>query len=156
MSNTYGYLFLLSIVIVVVTWAYMTGVIEHYTDQKNHEQAKFINFDTHDKPYANNAPFYIYQWWKYGLEPDKYTTCDQYRCRSPKYNGANAKPFDEKYKDPHTDQQPVHDSTAIPCDYYENMAAYCAKYPHDTICPNYWIYDPKTVGEEPKLNPSSY
>jgi hypothetical protein len=116
---------------------------EHFgeTHQPSHpELAKFINFNLTEKPVANYAPFYIYQWWKNGPDLGKYATCNQYRCKSKLHNECNAKPYS---KITNSQEQPlrVKNLNALrQCEYYKNSEQYCSMHPEDTRCPDYWRY----------------
>jgi hypothetical protein len=132
------------VIIIYILYRY-TPIFETFSEHDKNpprELSPFINFDLYDKPYANHAPDYIYQWWKYGLEPNKYYSCNQYRCQTPYLNQVNACPcfnlVNNKYVDPNMTKQPFHETCGSQkCHYYADAASYCAAHPEDQRCPNY-------------------
>lgn len=142
MSN----IIIIIIIIAILITTFLLGyrrIYEHFGETHHPSQpgfAKFINFNLTEKPVANYAPFYIYQWWKNGPDRGKYATCNQYRCKSKLHNEYNAKPrpnFTE------SEEQPlrVKNLNALrQCAYYKNSEQYCSMHPEDTRCPDYWRY----------------
>lgn len=135
------YLILLIIILLVVTLFHKN--MEIFTNYNgSRDISPYINFDLHDKPVANNAPYYIYQWWKYGHDTDKYDNCDQYRCQSKGLNGFNApggfNMTNNKYLNPTHNLLLIHDKNALTNDaFYHNMSHFCSTHSHDPRCANY-------------------
>ena len=140
----YGLLTL--ILIVTLMLGYRMVTVEPFVDTTNNwprELSPFVNFDLHSKPYSNNAPFPIYNWWKYGHDIDKYDNCDQYRCQTAKQNGWTARPSYDLTNDHQENLQPVHDQLAENTSgFYHDEATYCKRYPYDIRCPNNWVGEP--------------
>jgi hypothetical protein len=138
-------LLILIIISFIVYLIYQKVIIEPFSEHDKNpppELSPYTNFDLYDKPYSSHAPYYIYQWWKYGLEPNKYYSCDQYRCQTPKYNEFNVNPYFDlvsgKYVNPTQNLQQFHEQQGLQkSQYYNNSAIYCANHPEDQRCPNY-------------------
>jgi hypothetical protein len=123
--------YIIYIIVVILLASACVGV--YMSMAKTEHFSPFTNFNLTDKPVANYAPYYIYDWWKFGLDRDRYSQCDQYRCQNGQFNQCTVKGElkGEEYLK-------VHDKRNIRrCDYYQNPQQYCAVHTEDERCPNH-------------------
>lgn len=152
---------LIILVVIYIVYAYrepIEGFITSYYDPSGHpkpfngsysEVAPFYNWNLTKKPRFNNAPYTTYEWWKKDFNPSlnrQLRDCDQYRCRTLKQNGYDAKAHfnlqNGTYSDPTKDSLDVstYDFNPINPRYFKNPLEFCAENPQFPSCPNNWRY----------------
>lgn len=117
-------------------------------DQPLSHPASYPNRHMTCKPFGyQHLPYYYFKHFGKNF-PEKYRSCDKYRCQTKRFNGYNAKP-DPEWKDVDGLYPTKTDAKGeIAPDYYHDPYSYCKKNPGAYPCPNFWVKDSELVGAE--------